>query len=373
MGKKKGKKVRVSFRRNRSKPPRVKDWTDKSLKEGDQETDTENSQNVVAKGDLSRKRTIIVSEDGAAGQDLHAGVVIAMRGLYADVDDGERVWACTVRQVLRTRMIDERQAVTVGDRVRFRIEETGEKEAREGVVVEVDPRKGVLRRQAGRRIQTIAANIDQAIIVTSAREPRPKFHLIDRYLVACHAGEIKPIICMNKIDLDTDGASAAQVRLYEELGYGVIPTSAATGDGIDALREVLTNQATVIAGQSGVGKSSLLNAVQPGLKLRVGDIIEQIGKGKHTTTTAVMIRLEVGGYVVDTPGIRSFDLTVIPRHEYEAHFVEFVECLSDCKFPDCTHTHEGECAVKSAVERGKIHPDRYLSYVQMYEDPGITP
>jgi ribosome biogenesis GTPase len=157
---------------------------------------------------------------------------------------------------------------------------------------------------------------------------------------------------------------------YRDLEYPTLLTSAVTGEGIDSLREVLKDKASVIAGQSGVGKSSLLNVVQPGLKLRIGDIIEQIGKGRHTTSTASLIRLEVGGYVVDTPGIRSFDLSIIPRNEFEAYFVEFVYRLADCKFPDCTHRHESDCAIKAAVERGEIRPERYESYVQMFEEPG---
>ena len=235
----------------------------------------------------------------------------------------------------------------------------------------VDPRRGVLRRRARKRVHTIVANVDQAIIVTSAREPTPKPNLIDRYIVAAHAGEITPVICMNKIDLD-DGEAAELLDRYQSLGYTTLRTSASRGDGIDALREALHGKSSVVAGQSGVGKSSLLNAIQPDLGLRTGDVMQQTQKGRHTTTTARLIRLDCGGYVIDTPGIRSFDLTVIPREEFEAHFIEFVDIVADCKFPDCTHTHEDDCALKAAVERGDVHPERYRSYLQMYEDPGTV-
>ncbi len=365
----KGKKVRVAFRRNRSKPPRPKDWTQQARQGDENEVESRESEGVAAKGDLSRHRTIIVPE-GPDAADLHRGVVIAMRGLYAEVDEGARIWLCTVRRVLRTRSIKERHPVTVGDTVRFRIEATADEEVREGVIEAVDPRRGELRRRARKRIHTIVANVDQAIIVTTAREPDPKPNLIDRYIVAAHAGDITPVICMNKIDLDVGGAAVELLERYTSLGYTTLTTSATTGDGIEKFRDTIANKSSVIAGQSGVGKSSLLNAVQPGLLLRTGDVMLQTQKGRHTTTTARLIRLECGGYMIDTPGIRSFDLTVIPREEFEAHFVEFVDIVADCKYPDCTHSHEDECALKAAVERGEVHPERYRSYLQMYEDPG---
>lgn len=368
----KGKKVRVAFRRNRSKRQRVTDVTEEARQAEDFEVDTARDERVAAKGDLSRKRTIIVPEDGETSDstDLTSGTVVAMRGLYADVDDGSRIWPCTIRRVLRTRLIDERHPVTVGDHVRILLDKDQDGVVTEGVVEHVETRTGVLRRLSGRRIHTIAANIDQALIVTSAQEPRPKPNLIDRYIVAAQAGDIKPIICMNKIDLDDDGSGRAVLDRYTTLGYQALCTSIANKVGIDELRAMLTSRSSVIAGQSGVGKSSLLNAIDPKLNLRVGEISEQIEKGRHTTTTATLIKLGCGGYVVDTPGIRSFDLTVVPREQYEAHFIEFAPLVENCKFPDCTHTHEIDCAIKAAVESGKILPERYESYVQMYEDPG---
>lgn len=368
----KGKKVRVAFRRNRGKRRRVTDVTEEARQAEDFEVDTNRDERVAAKGELSRQRTIIVGEDGSSVDttDLTSGIVVAMRGLYADVDAGARVWACTVRRVLRTRLIEERHPVTVGDRVYIRLAEEEDGVVTEGVIEHVEPRRGQLRRLSGRRVQTIVANVDQAVVVSSAQEPRPKPNLIDRYIVAAQAGEIKPIVCMNKLDLDSDGAGRAVLERYRSLGYETLGSSIVSEEGIEELRALLTGRSTVIAGQSGVGKSSLLNAVDPNLNLRVGEIIEQIEKGRHTTTTATLIKLGCGGYVVDTPGIRSFDLTVVPREQYEAFFIEFVPLVANCKFPDCTHTHEIDCAIKAGVERGDILPERYESYVQMYEDPG---
>ena len=371
---KKGEKVRVPFRRNRSTRRRVTDVT-RLAKDGEgYEMDTTASETVAGKGDISRQRTVIVPGDGEGDSgDSITGVVIATRGLFAEVDDGIAVWVCTARRVLRTRRIEERNPVTVGDRVRVTPSSTepGRRE-REGVIDRVEPRSGQLQRRAGRRTQTIVANVDQAIIVSSAREPRPKPNLIDRYIVAAHAGSITPVVCMNKIDLDDDGSARAVLARYETIGYRALATSATTGAGIEELRGVLTGKSNVIAGQSGVGKSSLLNAVQPGLRLRVGDISERIQKGRHTTTTATLMRLDGGGYVVDTPGIRAFDISLVPRHELGMHFVEFAARLAGCKFSDCTHTHEDDCAIKSAVEAGEILPERYASYSQMFTDPGAA-
>lgn len=366
---KRGEKVRVPFRRNRSPRRRQKDWTDHGPQAGEQTP--EQSESVVPKGAMSRKRTIIVGREPQAGDEPHRGVVLAVRGLYADVDDGERIWPCTVRRILRTRFINERNPITAGDRVTFRVERE-DVTAPEAVIEDIEPRTGLLQRLTGKRLHTIVANVDQAIIVTSAAEPDPKPHLIDRYIVAALYGQIVPVVCMNKIDLDRGGA-AEMLDRYSAIGYRVLRTSATTGEGIDDLRAVLKDKESAVTGQSGVGKSSLLNAAQPGLDLKTGDVIEQTQKGRHTTTTARLIRLEQGGYVVDTPGIRTFDVSPIPQFELEAYFAEFVERVQHCKYRDCTHTHEAGCAIKQAVEAGEIHPDRYASYVELFEEAKRPP
>lgn len=368
-GPKKGKKVRVSLRRNRSKPARISDWTRRARQAEDHVADTESSENVVARGDLSRRRTVILSdEDAAAADSLLPGTVVAMRGLFADVDDGDRTLPCTVRRMLRTRLIDERHPVTVGDRVRFRLREKRGRLVSEGVIEAVEPRRGRLCRKVGRRIHTLVANVDYAVIVASADQPAPKPHLIDRYLVAAHAGEITPVICMNKIDLDANGAARSLLERYASMGYRTICTSATRGMGVVDFRTLLMDKATVLAGQSGVGKSALLNAIQPGLRLKTGDVVGQTSKGRHTTTTATLLRLDVRGYVVDTPGTKSFDLSTVPQNELELHFVDLAAHVAGCKFPDCTHTHEADCAVKRAVETGRIHSERYESYVRLFEE-----
>ncbi|UCE58521.1 MAG: ribosome small subunit-dependent GTPase A [Phycisphaerales bacterium] len=366
---KKGRKVRVDLRRNRSKPRRIGDWTQQARDEQESALDATNSEQIVPKGELSRRRTVFIhDETDRDAEGLNKGTVIAMRGLYADVDDGERVWPCTVRRMLRTRLIEGRHPVTVGDRVTFSVEPEVEGVEQEGVIESVEQRHGKLRRRVGRKTHTIVANVEQAIIVSSAAQPIPKPHLIDRYIVASLAGEITPVICMNKKDLDEDDIAALVLGRYQQLSYATLLTSAITGEGIDALCQTLQGRVSVIAGQSGVGKSSLLNAIQPGLELRIGDINEQLQRGRHTTTTATMLRLDIGGYVVDTPGVRSFDVSMIARNEFEEYFVDLAEHVPNCKFPDCTHIHESACAVKLAVERGHIHPERYESYRRLFEE-----
>ncbi len=363
------KKVRVQFRRNRSTRARSTDWTRRALEAEGNEVDADSSEAVSGKGRLSRRRTVTVSDGTSDGRSLTAGIVVAMRGLFADVDDGKCVRPCTVRRVLRSRLISERHPVTVGDRVQFAVGADRVGVVDEGVIESVEPRTGTLRRRAGRRIQTIVANVDQAIIVSSADSPPPKPHLIDRYIVAAHAGGITPVVCVNKIDLDQNGVGRDLVLRYEALGYEAFTTSALDCEGIDHFRKLLCDRATVIAGQSGVGKSSMINRIDPALRLAVGDVVSHTNKGRHTTTTARLIRLDGGGYVVDTPGVKSFDQTMVDREDLEAYFVEFIDRVPHCKFADCTHIHESNCAVKKAVEQGGIHLERYESYVRLLEEP----
>jgi ribosome biogenesis GTPase len=365
-----GRKVRVPFRRNRARPRRVKDWTDRAKQAEEYEVDSTAVENVAAKGALSRHRTIVVRADGASGAGMHDGVVVAVRGLMAEVDDAGVTWSCSTRRVLRTRSIEGRHPVTVGDQVRYRrVEERGAG-ALEGVIEDVAPRRSELRRVVRNRVHTIAANVDQALIVASLRQPEPKRHLIDRYIVAALHGNIVPLLCLTKADLVDDDSAAAIVECYRSLDYHVFTASTVTGAGIEELRGLLHGRSTVLAGQSGVGKSSLLNAMEPGLGLRVGTIVEQTQKGRHTTTTATLLRLACGGFVVDTPGVKSLDITAVPRGQFEEYFVEFLPHISRCRFPDCSHTHEIDCVVKSAVESGAIRPERYESYVRMLDDPG---
>lgn len=369
--KKAARKMRVRFRANRAKPARTKDWTRQYAEGADELLAGPQDERVKAKGDLSRKRTVVEPEDkpspAAEGRQI-SGVVLSIQGPIARIDDGDQSWACTIRRVLRTRMIGQRSPVAVGDRVRFTPLTEPQQEDREGVIESVEPRNSVLLRRYGGRIHAMVANVDQVLVVASAALPPLKPHLIDRYLVAAEAGELTPVICINKVDLDQGGQVEPTLQVYRRLGYACVATSVVEGVGIDQLRRELGGKETVIAGQSGVGKSSLLNAMQPGLRLKVGPVSKATLKGRHTTATAELLKLDVGGYVVDTPGIRQFALAPIGLGELEAYFVEFVPLVAECKYGDCKHIPEEGCAVKQAVEQGRIDRGRYESYVRLFEE-----
>jgi ribosome biogenesis GTPase len=369
----KKKKIRVDLRKNRTKPPRERQWTRGFRDHGFAEDTTPGGERVRAKGDLSRRRTIIQGDTDAGGQVpaemptadpsvCLPGRVLCVHRLVSvvETDDG-RQFRCATRQLLRSLAIDARNIVATGDRVWIR-----PAQADEGFIERIEPRHGMLTRAAKNRLHVIVANVDQVVIVVSLVEPELKPHLIDRYLVSAEQGGIAPVICLNKADLVNPAEYQALIGLYSQLGIPTLLTSATTGLGIDRLRALLRDRQTVFSGQSGVGKSSLLNAVQPGLGLRVREVSEANQKGRHTTVTAEMIRLDQGGWVFDTPGIRQFELWDLIPEEVEGFFPEFRPFVPLCAYPDCSHTHEDRCAIKRAVERRLISASRYTSYLGMY-------
>jgi ribosome biogenesis GTPase len=191
---------------------------------------------------------------------------------------------------------------------------------------------------------------------------------LDRFLVVAEMNELPAVICVNKVDLVPLEQAVNQFQLYEEIGYQVIYTSAKTGLGVAELRDLLTGKLSVLAGSSGVGKSSLLNAVQPGLGLRVREVSEATGKGLHTTRHAELLPLHGGGYVADTPGIRGLALFDVEPGELDAYFREIAPLVAFCQFSDCTHRHEPKCAVRAAVAQGEISQQRYQSYLRLREE-----
>jgi ribosome biogenesis GTPase len=357
------KKIRVELRRNRTKPPRENDLTRQF--HDNSTDDVANSERVRAKGDISRRRTIVVGQDNDTMPDAEGclpGRVMRVHGLHSSVrlNDGREV-RCTVRRVLKSLVTDERSIVTTGDRVWVKLET-----ATEGTVERVDPRHGVLTRSSRRREHVLVSNVDQLVIVMALVQPDLKPHLIDRYIAAAHKGGLTPILALNKADLVNPVELQPLVGAYSQLGVETLLTSATTGLGIERLRGLLTQRSTVFSGQSGVGKSSLLNAIQPGLSLRVREVSDVNEKGQHTTTTAELIPLAFGGWVVDTPGVRQLQLWDTQAEEIEGYFSEFRPFVPLCKFPDCTHTHETGCAVKGAVRRKFISERRYLSYLGLF-------
>ena len=213
--------------------------------------------------------------------------------------------------------------------------------------------------------QILLANPDQIVIVFACTEPDPHLRMLDRFLVIAEKQNIHTLIVANKVDLISQDQAVAIFGLYAALGYTVLYTSAKTGEGVQALRDHLKGKISALTGPSGVGKSSLLNAVQPELGLHVREVSETTAKGRHTTQVRELFPLDFGGYVADTPGIRSLALWDTEPEELDAYFVELRDLVRDCQFSDCTHTHEPGCAVQRAVAEGRVSSARYASYLRM--------
>lgn len=364
----KRKKIRAEFRKKHESRVRQTDLTRDFQRDETQLDDVNTTERVSGKGELTRKRTIIGEQDDDAlvTRDVAAnclrGRVLSVHGLSSVVhtDDG-RQFHCAVRRLLKSLSTDQRHVVAAGDHVWIRPE--GESQ---GFIERIEPRTSVLSRTSKGRQHVIVANIDQLVIVTSAAEPTIKPNLIDRYLITAENIAVRPVLCINKIDLVDPAELQPLIGVYGQMGYEVICASASTGFGVDRLRRTLQGSQSVVAGQSGVGKSSLLNQVEPGLGLRVGEISDENQKGKHTTTTAQLLPLSFGGYVVDTPGIRQFQLWGVTREEVAGFFRDLRPYVNNCRFPDCSHTHEADCAVKNAVADGRLDARRYESFCHIY-------
>jgi ribosome biogenesis GTPase len=371
VNRKRNKKIRVAFSKNRQKRARPEDLTRAALRDLEAVEDLSANERVSGKGDLTRRRTIIAAAPGGAAplpqREVDESACLRGRILYAVGGNQCRVRAedrrefeCVVRRVVRTLARETRNAVVAGDEVLFL--PTG---PASGVIERVEPRRGVLSRGSDRREHVIAANVDQALIVVSAADPPLKPGVVDRFLVSAERGGVGAIVCINKIDLFDQVALQPIAGIYAQLGYDVLLASARTGAGIARLRALLRDRLTVVAGQSGVGKSSLLNAVQPGLGRPVGEVSGESRKGRHTTRVAELLTLSVGGWIIDTPGVRQMELWDVIPAEVEGYFREFRPFVAACRFPDCTHVHEAGCAVHGAVEEGCIARRRYESYLRI--------
>jgi ribosome biogenesis GTPase len=381
--------VRKQIKRNR-KPKRVrhKDWMPGSLDDPDAAYDLPHSERIMPRGERERRQKLMaealaaLEEEAAADEEMTSrkempgqhGVVVEVSTSLCRVELDGRSLVCGIRGSLSAEETGFTNVVAVGDEVL--VSEDG---SDQGVVEAVLPRRSFLARpdvfhdgyrtRDRHRQQVIAANVDQLLIVASWREPHLWPELVDRYLIAAEQNNLAPIVCVNKIDLAEDGAACrSALRPYLDLGYRVLFTSARTGAGVDDLRQVLRGRTTVLAGMSGVGKSSLLAAVQPGLQLRTAEVSERSGEGRHTTAQVSLLRLEAGGSVVDTPGIREFGLSDLRRQELIRFYPEIAAVADGCRFSDCSHTHEPGCAVKAAVRQELVSATRYHSYHKIYHD-----
>ena len=368
MGKKKPSKQRTDFRKRHQGRVRDSDFT-RDYRDGndDRLADAKKGERVSGKGDLTRKRTISEKsdDDPTRGQEhaTRTGRVLSAHGLKCKVlsSDGETVH-CVIRQVLKSLNIDGRSPVVAGDRVRFRSDS-----AIDGMIESVETREGVICRSSRGQQHVLAANVDQLLIITSVANPSIKPVLIDRFLLMAFQCDIQPILVLNKMDLINPAEFQQLIGVYCAMGVRVLMTSAETEQGVDFLRTLLTGRQTALAGQSGVGKSSLLNVVQPGLGLAIGRISNDNQKGRHTTTATTLIPLDCGGAVFDTPGIRQFKLWDIDAAEVAGLMPDLRPYVSHCRYPDCLHLSEDDCMVKEAVADGRIDARRYDSYCHLLE------
>lgn len=379
-------KVRVHFRKNRGEKTRQTDLTRDFHRETFREDDTIREERISGKGSLIRQRTVRMEDAAlAVGEDCRCGQVVRVHGLNTLVEDVEsgQYFRCATRRLLKTLATEERHVVVAGDLVQFRpagslLEEeslgkqpdfAGMENLPEGMIERVEPRYGCLCRTSRKRQHILVSNVDQLLIVTSLFQPGVKWNLIDRMIIMAEKMEIEPVICLNKVDLGDPLPWVPTLGVYARMGYAIHLVSAVTGFGIERLRQRLQQKGvrSVVAGQSGVGKSSILNAVEPGLDLKTSHVSEMNEKGRHTTTTAQLIKLSEGGYVADTPGIRQFELWDIIREEVPGYFREMAPLVSLCRFPDCSHTHEEGCAVREAVSLGQMNTRRYESYCQIWD------
>lgn len=292
------------------------------------------------------------------------GTILAVGGGLYDVHTSVGTLRCTLRGRLRKDLaaLPERGALAPGQRVTVRrVDASG------GVIEAVErPEEGTFARARGIRRQVLVANLDQVVFVFAVREPSPRLDLLDRYLVIAEDAEVPAAICFNKVDLGVPEPVAEVVEEQRRLGYRVVSTSATAGAGLSELRDLLEGRISALAGPSGVGKSSLLNALQPGLGLRVGPLTDA-AEGRHTTA-AVRLHPFDGGYVADTPGARWLYAWQLDRDRLAALFPEFRPLLGDCRFDDCGHVSEPGCAIRAALERGGVSARRYESYRRLYRE-----
>ena len=289
------------------------------------------------------------------------GLIVKAQSGFFTVEIGQGLIVCQLRgKFKKGRALGDIAAI--GDRVWITVLPDGsgvieEVEARERAIVRLDPRP------QGEYQQILLANPDQAVFVFACAHPNPRLKMLDRYLVITEKQNVPALIVANKIDLVDDPGRI--FGLYESIGYRVLYSSTKLKVGLEDLKNTLTGHVSALAGPSGVGKSSLLNAIQPGLGLAVNEISAAMNKGKHTTVTRQMFQLEGGGYVADTPGWKSLALWDTEPEEIDAYFTELRELVQHCQFSDCTHIHEPGCAVLAALKEGKIHPERYESYLRL--------
>jgi ribosome biogenesis GTPase len=386
-------KVIKNSKHKATNKPRRKDWVPGTLDDWD-DLEPMEDEPILPRGERERRREVerlvksipqVPAGNQAETPEFKpAGKAGSYTGQVVEVGGGlVQVWMdgkpllCSLRGSLKANATQYTNVVAVGDQVMVSM--NGDTR---GVVEEVLPRRSVLARayspDAGKTThlqQVVAANVDQVLIVASWREPHIWPELIDRYLIAANRNQLESILCVNKIDLIEDSEEFEDtLQPFHDLGMNILYTSALTGIGVEELGEQLAGRTTVLAGLSGAGKSTLLTALQPSLNLRARSVGERglnRTQGRHTTTTATLLRLDNGGNVVDTPGIREFSVAGLWKEELSDYYPEIAALAMNCRYQDCRHVDENDCAVKRGVESGEVHHNRYHSYRLIYDSlPG---
>ncbi len=296
------------------------------------------------------------------------GVVIKSTGSwYSVLDEHKKVWECRIKGKFRLSGIKSTNPIAVGDNVEFELE-SDEK----GIIHKIEERKNYIIRKSinlSKQSHILAANIDQAFLIVTLALPRTSQGFIDRFLLTAEAYRIPVKIIFNKIDLFGDNTLMKEldefIAIYEKIGYECFKVSATNNIDIEVLKKLAKGKTTLVAGHSGVGKSTLVNAMDNNLKLRIGELSEAHSKGKHTTTFAEMHTLSYGGFIIDTPGIKELGLVDMEKQEISDYFIEIRAFKNQCKFNNCLHLNEPKCAVMEAVEKGEIDSGRYTSYLSI--------
>ncbi|MFV0267812.1 MAG: ribosome small subunit-dependent GTPase A [Draconibacterium sp.] len=307
---------------------------------------------------------------------MKQGLVIKSTGSWYTVEDEQgNTFECKIKGSFRIKGIKNTNPVAVGDRVSFSLQSVSadEKEAKIGLISAISERKNYIIRRSinlSKQAHIIAANIDQAVLIATIDYPVTTTTFIDRYLASAEAYRIPVMLVFNK----TDRYNSAQhekmqelISIYESIGYSCLATSADNGTGVEELKNALKDKTNVVNGHSGVGKSTLINLIQPGLNLKTMEISDLHKTGKHTTTYSQLFKLDSGGYIIDTPGIKAFGMLEMEPWEISHYFVEIFKISENCQYNNCSHTHEPGCAVKAAVDNGEIAPSRFISYLGLLE------
>jgi ribosome biogenesis GTPase len=367
-------KAKKNARRNRDqRPPRHKDWLQHAYHDEEEWDVSPQVERIMPRNERERRQTVekmmleVEPENDKIEQESvtgPGGLVIEVSTGLCRIEIGGKILLCDLRGSLSAYETGYTNVVAVGDRVLF--SQNGDKR---GVVDAVLPRRNQISRPDpfySHLQQTLAANVDQLLIVASWRDPQIWPELVDRYLITAERNHVNPLLCVNKIDLaDSPDEVETFLTPYRELDYPIILTSAQRGDGVAALRSKLEGQVTVLAGLSGVGKSTLLTAVEPSFNLRTGMVNEDRHQGRHTTSQTIMLPLGDDGYVIDTPGIREFGLAGLRQRDLIDYYPELVAMAVRCRFSDCSHQHEPGCAVRAALWKGEVDPMRLDNYLKI--------